>query len=125
MVPTLFNRGNRYNCEIVQCLYTSCERPCSVLKSTMWFAPSKSQSTPLLPDKWEALITRSGMDFSGIVSRALPSGQETGEIARPDCFVSHETDLEGRLLVSVSQVETNHLNFIGFSRVSFQFPPSN
>ena len=28
----------------------------------MWFAPSKSQSTPLLPDKWEALITRSGIE---------------------------------------------------------------
>jgi len=27
----------------------------------MWFEPVKSQSTPLLPDKWEALITRTGM----------------------------------------------------------------
>ena len=69
------------------------------------------------------------MDFSGIVSQVLRSGGETeleltGEKARYNCFVSHETGLYGRLSVSVSQAETKHLDFQGFSRVSFQFRPS-
>ena len=65
------------------------------------------------------------MDFSGIVSQVLRSGGETGEKARyNNCFVSHETGLYGRLSVSVSQAETKHLDFQGFSRVSFQFRPS-
>ena len=45
------------------------------------------------------------------------------EKARRDCFVSQETGLEGSLLVSVSQVETKHLDFQRLSRVSFQFRP--
>ena len=64
------------------------------------------------------------MDFSGIVSQVLRSGGETGEKARYNCFVSHETGLYGRLSVSVSQAETKHLDFPGFSRVSFQIRPS-
>jgi len=42
------------------------------------------------------------MDFSGIVSRMHRSGRETGEKARHNCFVSRETGLDGRMIVSVS-----------------------
>ena len=45
---------------------------------------------------------RSGLD---------PSEQETRKRARHECFVSHETGLAGGLNVSVSQVETKHLDF--------------
>ena len=47
-------------------------------------------------------------------SRVHPSEQETRKRARHNCFVSHETGLAGRLHVSVSQVETKHLDFQGF-----------
>ena len=63
-------------------------------------------------------------DFSGIVSWVHSSEQETRKRARHKCFVSHETGLAGGLYVSVSQVETKHLDFQGFFRVSFQFRPS-
>jgi len=42
-----------------------------------------------------------------------PSEQETSKRARHKCFVSHETGLAGGLYVSVSQVETKHLDFQG------------
>ena len=45
------------------------------------------------------------------------------ERTEQNCFVSHETGLEGGLVVSVSLVETKHLDFYGFFRVSFPFRP--
>jgi hypothetical protein len=55
------------------------------------------------------------MDFTGIVSWVHRSGRELRGKARHNCFVSHETGLEGRLLVSVSQAETKLLDFQGLS----------
>ena len=56
------------------------------------------------------------MDFSGIVSRVHRSGRETREKERHNCFISHETGLDGRLIASVSQAETMHLCF--FQKIS-------
>jgi len=40
-----------------------------------------------------------------------------------DSFVSHKTGLAGGLLVSVSLMETKHLDFQRFFQVSFRFRP--
>jgi len=55
--------------------------------------------------------------------QGAPEWTRNLEKARCDCFVSRETGLEGGLHVSVSQVETKHLDFQGFSRVPFQSSP--
>jgi hypothetical protein len=62
--------------------------------------------------------------FQGLFPGGAPEWTRNRGKTRHNCFISHETGLEGRLIVSVSQAETKHLDFQGFSRVSFQFRPS-
>jgi hypothetical protein len=61
---------------------------------------------------------------SGTLLHALRVQLKRRVSQRHEFFVSHETGLAGKLYLSVSQVETKHLDFQGFFRVSFQFRPS-
>jgi len=64
------------------------------------------------------------MDFQELFPGCTEVDEKPGKKTRHNCFVSHETGLDGCIIVSVSQAETKHLDFPGFSRVSFQIRPS-